>query len=87
MLGTEASSEDAMKLSFTLQVSLVVPDIRLPHILILLQALEKNPFVRETEPPNDMKAALHWQAARSPQEVNREREQIVIALEEAGAYS
>ena len=43
-----------------------------------------DPFVHSLSTPTDVEAALRWQAARSPEDVIREREYIITEVEKAG---
>ena len=49
-----------------------------------LQQQMDNPFADATTLDAEITAAIEWQAARSPEEVMRTREQMTIQLERAG---
>ena len=50
-----------------------------------IKALAMNdPFATTTSMAADLKAALDWQGARSPEDVMKEREAIVVEVENAG---
>ncbi len=56
----------------------------LKNLYMELQQQMDNPFADATTLDAEIMAAIEWQAARSPEEVMRTREQMTVQLEKAG---
>ena len=55
-------------------------------LLFTLSAMEKDPFAIERKLPQDIRAAMDWQASRTSEAVMQEREEIMKVLEAAGEH-
>ena len=48
------------------------------------EALKTDPFVSDRKTSDHIRRALQWQAARTPAQVEEERERVIRSLEDAG---